>query len=126
MHRTQISLEREQYELLAAEAQRRGVSLAAVVREPIGRNHNRFLYGRQTRLKRVFVDTSAWYALVDREDPDHAAVAQWLFRIMRRDGRGAWEICTRFRSFAAMERFRLKAAVAIDEDFRAFGLECLP
>lgn len=78
MHRTQISLEREHYELLAAEAQRRGVSLAAVVRdliarrlgksarrrrgidplaritgigagtgEPVGRNHNRFLYGRK-------------------------------------------------------------------------------
>ena len=78
MHRTQISLEREQYELLAGEAQRRGVSLAAVVRdliarqlkrpagrrrvdplaeikgigagtgEPVGRNHNRFLYGRKS------------------------------------------------------------------------------
>ena len=78
MHRTQISLEREQYEMLATEAQRRGVSLAAVVRdliagklgksprrrevtdplaaitgigagtgEPIGRHHNRFLYGRK-------------------------------------------------------------------------------
>jgi len=78
MHRTQISLEREQYDLLAAEAQRRGVSLAAVIRDlitgklgkslrprggtdplagitgigagtgdPVGRNHNRFLYGRK-------------------------------------------------------------------------------
>ena len=78
MQRTQISLEREQYDLLVTEAQRRGVSLAAVVRqliaerlrEPkrsaggrgdplasitglgagtgaaVGRNHNRFLYGR--------------------------------------------------------------------------------
>lgn len=35
MQRTQISLEREQYELLAAEARRRGVSLAAVVRDLI-------------------------------------------------------------------------------------------
>jgi len=78
MHRTQISLEREQYDLLATEAQRRGVSLAAVIRdlitgklgksprlrretdplagitgigsgtgEPVGRNHNRLLYGRK-------------------------------------------------------------------------------
>jgi hypothetical protein len=78
VHRTQISLEREHYELLAAEARRRGVSLAAVVRdliagelgksarrrravdplaritgigagtgESVGRNHNRFLYGRK-------------------------------------------------------------------------------
>lgn len=78
MQRTQISLEREHYDLLVSEAQRRGVSLAAVVRQliadqlrapkraagrrsgplaaitglgagtgaAIGRNHNRFLYGR--------------------------------------------------------------------------------
>ncbi len=32
MHRTQISLEREQYDLLMREARRRGISLAAVVR----------------------------------------------------------------------------------------------
>ena len=78
MHRTQISLEREHYELLAAQARRRGVSLAALIRdliairlgisarrrrgvdplarmtgigastgEPVGRKHNRFLYGRK-------------------------------------------------------------------------------
>ena len=74
MHRTQISLESEQYRLLAEEARRRGLSLAAVIRgliddhlgrneppvedpldaligigkgsgEPIGREHNRHLYG---------------------------------------------------------------------------------
>lgn len=132
-------------------------------------------------MKRVFVDTSAWYALADLKDPDHAAVAQcmgqWsgrlvtsnfvmdesvtlnryrlgltaartfgetllggsaarMVRITRRDERRAWEIFTRFRdkafsytdctSFAAMERVKVKAAMAIDEDFRAFGLECLP
>jgi ribbon-helix-helix CopG family protein len=33
MHRTQISLEKEQYELLTREARRRGVSLAALLRE---------------------------------------------------------------------------------------------
>lgn len=32
MHRTQISLEREQYDSLMREARRRGISLAAVVR----------------------------------------------------------------------------------------------
>jgi predicted DNA-binding ribbon-helix-helix protein len=32
MHRTQISLEADQYDLLMREARRRGVSLAAVVR----------------------------------------------------------------------------------------------
>lgn len=132
-------------------------------------------------MKRVFVDTSAWYALTDRKDPDHAGVAQclgaWsgrlvtsnfvmdesvtliryrlglaaartfgetllggsaarLFWIARRDEKRAWGIFSRFHdkafsytdctSFAAMERLKLNAAVAIDEDFRAFGLECLP
>ena len=132
-------------------------------------------------MKRVFVDTSAWYALVDRKDPDHAVAAQCLSQwsgrlvtsnfimdesvtliryrlglaaartfgetllagsaarlvwITRPDERRAWEIFSRFRdkafsytdctSFAAMERLKLKAAVAIDEDFRAFGLQCLP
>lgn len=29
-------------------------------------------------MKRVFVDTGAWYSLVDRNDPDHTPVAQSL------------------------------------------------
>lgn len=132
-------------------------------------------------MKRVFVDTSAWYALADRKDPDHASVARVLGRwsgrlvtsnfvldesvtliryrlglaaartfgetlldgsaarlvsITRADERRAWEIFTGFRdqsfsytdctSFAAMERLKLEAAVALDQDFRAFGAECLP
>jgi predicted DNA-binding ribbon-helix-helix protein len=35
MHRTQISLEREQYDSLMREARRKGISLAAVVRSLI-------------------------------------------------------------------------------------------
>ena len=81
MHRTQISLENEQYDLLTHEARRRRISLSAVLRElvdaryrrkgsvrqrkadplaaltglgagtgePVGRQHNRFLYGRKSR-----------------------------------------------------------------------------
>ncbi len=74
MHRTQISLEQEQYRLLGIEARRRGISLSALIRslvdehfnadrghvqdpleavigigsgtgDPIGREHNRYLYG---------------------------------------------------------------------------------
>ena len=74
MHRTQISLEPEQHRLLGDEARRRGLSLAALIRglidqhldrgqppaedplgslvgignaggDPIGREHNRHLYG---------------------------------------------------------------------------------
>lgn len=74
MHRTQISLEREQHRLLGIEARRRGISLSALIRslvdeyfsadggsaqdpleavvgigsgtgDPVGREHNRYLYG---------------------------------------------------------------------------------
>ncbi len=77
MHRTQISLEPEQYRRLGEEARRQGVSLAALIRrlvdehfarsgspepdpletiigigegsgEPVGRDHNRHLYGKET------------------------------------------------------------------------------
>lgn len=75
MHRTQISLEQEQYRRLGEEARRRGISLSALIRrlvdehlgrggrpeddpvaavagigtgsgEPVGREHNRYLYGK--------------------------------------------------------------------------------
>ena len=78
MHRTQISLEPAQYRLLGDEARRRGLSLAAVIRglidqhldrgepptedpldslvgigngggDPIGREHNHYLYGKTER-----------------------------------------------------------------------------
>ena len=74
MHRTQISLEHEQYRLLGTEARREGISLSALIRRlvdqhfnsgaaraidpleavagigsgtgaPVGREHNRYLYG---------------------------------------------------------------------------------
>lgn len=65
-----------------------------------------------------------------------AGSAARLVHITRSDERRAWEIFTRYRdksfsytdctSFAAMQRLRLDAAVAIDDDFRSFGLICLP
>lgn len=74
MHRTQISLEQEQYRLLGTEARRKGISISALIRnlveehfqsrkvpeadplesvkgigsgtgEAVGREHNRYLYG---------------------------------------------------------------------------------
>ena len=74
MHRTQISLEHEQYRQLGMEARRHGISLSALIRRlvdnhfksetrlegdpleavtgigagtgaPVGREHNRYLYG---------------------------------------------------------------------------------
>ena len=78
MHRTQIALEPEQYRRLGQEARRLGISASALVRrlidahlgaptpvdedplaaitsighgrgEPIGRDHNRILYGNERR-----------------------------------------------------------------------------
>jgi len=132
-------------------------------------------------MKRVFVDTGAWYSLVDAKDPDHRAVAACLaeyhgrlatsnfvfdetvtllryrlgyraartfgaallagglgpvFRLTPADEAGAWEIFTRYRdkrfsftdctSFALIKRLAIGSAVAIDDDFRAFGIPCLP
>jgi hypothetical protein len=78
MHRTQISLEPEQYRRLGEEARRQGISLSALIRrlvdqhfsgqeppeqdpleaitgigngsgDPVGREHNRHLYGKTDR-----------------------------------------------------------------------------
>ncbi len=132
-------------------------------------------------MKRLFVDTGAWYALADRNDPDHQRVGDFLkaqtlrlvttnfvfdesvtliryrlgftvaktfgeqllqasvanvLPVTRQDEAKAWEIFTRYRdkrfsftdctSFATMQRLKLDNAVAIDDDFRAFGMNCLP
>jgi len=132
-------------------------------------------------VKRLFIDTGAWYALADRKDPDHLRVADFLenqtlelvttncvfdesvtliryrlgfaaaksfgdhllraggaslLSVGRRDEARAWDIFTRYRdksfsytdctSFAIMQRLKIDSAVAIDDDFRAFGLNCLP
>ena len=132
-------------------------------------------------MNRIFVDTGAWYALIDRRDPDHPAVKEilnhWkgrlvtsnfvvdesvtllryrlgfepahlfgrearggalaqLHRVSPRDEDAAWSIFERYRdktfsftdctSFALMERLRLDTAVALDGDFRSYGLRCLP
>lgn len=75
MHRTQISLEDAQYQALVRESRRRGMSISALIRdlvdarlpaqatrasaldqitgiaagtgEPVGQEHNRYLYGKQ-------------------------------------------------------------------------------
>jgi len=132
-------------------------------------------------VKRVFVDTGAWYAMVDADDPDHPGVVAalrahqgrlltsnfvfdetltllryklgWpiahrfgqqlrqgrvaaLERITSRDEAAAWSIFERYddksfsftdcTSFALMQRLDLPLCLAIDSDFRAFGLHCLP
>lgn len=130
---------------------------------------------------KVFVDTGAWYALVDRKDPDHADVRAclnahhdhlvssdyildetltllryrlgWkaahtfgktlingdvatLHDLTRKDKEDAWRIFSRYRdksfsftdctSFALMQRLKLTTAIAIDSDFKTYGLNCIP
>ena len=132
-------------------------------------------------MKWVFVDTSGWYALVDRRDPDHDAVTRvfrehrhrlltsnyildetltliryrlgWRIahrfgeelrsgaiarveRVSPRDEEAAWTIFATYSdqslsftdctSFALCNRMKLQLCLAIDNDFRSYGLRCLP
>jgi predicted nucleic acid-binding protein len=132
-------------------------------------------------MKPVFVDTGAWYALVDANDPDHGrvvpcfrdsqgrlvtsnfvvdeiltlarfrlgwSVAQRLGaqlrsgrlnrveRISPKDEETAWSIFSSYddksfsftecTSFALVQRLELPSCLAIDADFRSFGLPCIP
>lgn len=130
---------------------------------------------------RAFVDTGAWYALLDRKDPDHPRVADalrayrgrlvtstyvfdevitlaryrlgWavahklgndllaqrvarLERVTAKDEAVAWAIFEQHRdkrysftdctSFALVQRLGIALCLAVDSDFRSFGLHCLP
>lgn len=132
-------------------------------------------------MKKVLVDTGAWYALIDRKDPAHTEVRAclnahqgrlitsdyildetltllryrlgWqaahacgksmlngdvgaLHDLTRKDKDEAWRIFCQYRdksfsftdctSFALMQRLKLTTAVAIDSDFRTYGLDCIP
>lgn len=132
-------------------------------------------------MKRIFVDTGAWYAFIDRNDPDHAGAnfqlrsyekrlvtsnfiidetltllryrLNWqvahafgenvrngtlchVARINETDENIAWKIFSNYSdksfsftdctSFAVMSRLKIETALAIDNDFRAYGLHCLP
>jgi predicted nucleic acid-binding protein len=132
-------------------------------------------------MKRVFVDTGGWYALVDGKDPDHSEVRACLnnhqgklvtsnfvfdetitllryrlgwdvanevgenlrggniaqvHRITPADEDAAWQVFSRYRdkafsftdctSFVLMRRLKLDVAVAIDSDFRTYGIQCVP
>ena len=132
-------------------------------------------------MNRLLVDTSAWYALADRRDPDHREVFKALQkhrnllvtsnhildetltlvrfrlglrvarqlgeqmrsgslahmeRISQRDEETAWGIFSDYSdesfsftdctSFALCERLKLQSCIALDNDFRAFSLHCIP
>ncbi len=132
-------------------------------------------------MRAVFVDTGAWYAMVDRRDPNHREVnaaleehrshlltSNFVFdetvtliryrlgwqvanqfgenfrlapvarleRVSPKDEVRAWEIFSGYSdqsfsytdctSFALCERLQVSLCAAIDSDFRAFGLHCVP
>ena len=132
-------------------------------------------------MKRAFVDTGAWYSLLDKNDPDHVHVTEtfrayrgrlvtsnfvfdeavtlaryrlgWgvaqtfgsqlreqriarLERVTPKDEAAAWSIFERYRdkrfsftdctSFVLIDRLALPVCLAIDSDFRSFGLQCVP
>ncbi len=129
----------------------------------------------------LLVDTSGWYALLNRDEPRHSQVKAcilshrkllittsfvrqealtlvryrlgwepaWQFGEALRQGQlgrlvtitaadedAAWSIFGRYRdhrfsftdctSFAVMQRLKLDTALTLDDDFRSFGLRCLP
>ena len=109
-------------------------SVAQCLRERAGRLvTTNFVFDESVTLIRFRLGTSA--ACTFGEELLAGGVAR-LVSVARRDEARAWEIFTRYRdksfsytdctSFATMQRLGIDAAVAIDDDFRSFGLACLP
>lgn len=62
-----------------------------------------------------FVDTSAFYALLDATDPHHPKSVGLFTQLARSRAR----LLT--SNFALMERLRLRQAIAFDPHFRQYG-----
>ncbi len=132
-------------------------------------------------MNKILVDTGAWYAYMDKDDPDHQSVSvvlekQFPFlltsnfiidetitllryraggyaaikfgelvfsgkltsleQITKKDQQKAWQLFLKYRdhclsftdctSFVLMARLKIETAVALDRDFRSYGLHCLP
>lgn len=132
-------------------------------------------------VKHILVDTGAWYAYMDKDDPDHNTVSAVLEKhfpllltsdfivdetltllryrsgsyaaikfgelvfsgelakleyIRKNDQHNAWKLFLKYHdhclsftdctSFVLMERLNIETAVALDRDFRTYGLHCLP
>ena len=88
-------------------------------------------------MKRIFVDTGAWYALVDKKDPDHSAAASFLknnkipllttnfifnetVTLLRR--RLGWVIAVHFGSHLKDSRLTTLVAVQRENEERAWEL----
>ncbi len=106
-------------------------------------------------MRRLFVDTSAYFALADKRDENHEAAVHFIgyatafqvlqdlyksqtriFRVREAEERKALEIIRTYTdkefslvdaiSFATMERFHLTQAFAFDHHFAQYGLALLP
>lgn len=132
-------------------------------------------------MNNILVDTGAWYAYMDEDDPDHARVAEALeanypfllttdfivdetltllrYRsgrkaavsfgellfsgqlcrlehVSKTDQQKAWALFLKYddhcfsftdcTSFVLAQRLQIGAAIAVDSDFRSYGLHCLP
>ena len=108
--------------------------VAACLRERTGRLvTTNFVFDESVMLIRFRLGSNAARAFGEQLLSGGAAR---LVGITRPDEARAWEIFSRYRdknfsytdctSFAAMQRLRIDTAIAIDEDFRSFGLACLP
>ena len=105
MHRTQISIEDKQYTFLFGEARRLGVSIAELLRRMISE-----------RMLEQTDEGDPMDSLVGIAEGDGSAVGRehdsYFYGHRKTD-------CT---SFALMQRLKLCTAVALDADFRTFGL----
>ena len=123
MHRTRISLEKWQYQMLMELSRTTRRSLSAIVRDPVDEKLTKTASYRKKDSLHGIVGlssgdcASAAYVTVEDED------AAWaLFRKFR-DKDFSYTDCT---SFAVMERLRLRTAFAFDRRFAAMGYRVEP
>lgn len=85
-------------------------------------------------MKKAFVDTSAWYAFIKPDDPDHAevkaAIQRWENRLVTSNFVFD-EVVTLVRarmgiSFVMMNKMCLHTAIATDRNFRQAGFRVAP
>ncbi|MBI4822940.1 MAG: hypothetical protein HY805_01755 [Nitrospirae bacterium] len=71
----------------------------------------------------VFIDTSAWVAITDRNDQYAKEAGQWKLLEKYSDKDFSFTDCT---SFALMERLKIKTAFTFDAHFTQYGFNQIP